>query len=681
MIARLFKPRKTLDEILAPQPPALDLAEARSGLSAWLLPEAKATPAKPSAQAAMDEMYSPAERQRRLERRHYNDRKIVVALGSLGFATAGYWFWPLSLLCIPCILFNSGHWYTIAYRQAKQGRVGVGTIFVFTVTGMIVNGYFWIGSLVSLVAQLSIKLTSLVTEDSRNRLVDIYRQAPKTAWLLAAGIETETPLAQIQAGDTLVINAGEIIPVDGTVLAGQALVDEQMLTGEARPVDKAEDDAVFAGTLLLAGRVEVRVEQSGQDTTIARIGAILNDTIEYKSNAQMRAETLSDRTVAPVLWAGVVALPLLGPMGALAVVDTHFRQRLSILSPLALMNYLSLASRHGILVKDGRSLDLLHQVDTLVFDKTGTLTDAQPQVVAVHVFAAGLDEAEILKLAAAAEHKQSHPIAKAVLAEAARRGLDVPKVDKSEYKVGFGLCVKVAGREIRVGSRRFMEASAVAWPGALDDIEARCHNQGYSLVLLACDGKPAGAVELAATVRPRAKAIIDEIKRRHGVTRTVIISGDQEAPTAQLARELGIDQYFAQTLPEEKAALIDRLTAEGRFVCYIGDGINDAIAMKKSHVSISLRSASTVATDTAQVVLMESDLDHLVKLFDYAHEFRANTDVSFAVVTGTTLIGIVGAFFLHFGLAQTTALSVGSIAIGIANSMRPLLRHRAKPLS
>ena len=683
MMAKLFKPRKTLGEILALQTPDFGQAAERSGglqgLSAWLAPTQPSAPkpAKTGYQVQMEHISSPAELQRRLERSRYNDRKIKIALASLVCATLGQWLWPLNLLCIPCILFNSGHWYKKAYDLAKQGRVGVGTIFVFTVTGMILNGYFWIGSLVSLVAQLSIKLTSMVTDDSRNRLVDIYRQVPNTAWLLVDGIETETPLAQIRVGDKVVVNAGEIIPVDGTVLVGQALVDEQMLTGEAHPVEKALDEAVFAGTVLLAGRLEARVDKSGGDTAIARIGQILNNTIEYKSTAQLRAEILSDRTVAPTLLAGLVAFPLLGPMGALAVVDTHFRQRLSILSPLALMNYLNIASRHGILIKDGRSLDLLHQVDTLVFDKTGTLTDAQPRVTAVHAFVGGYCDADILRFAAAAEHKQSHPIALAILAEAARRGLGVPLVDESEYKIGFGLCVAVEGREVRVGSRRFMESSGISRPETLNSIEAHCHAKGHSLVLVACDGALAGAVELAPTVRPQAKAIIGEIKCRHGITATYIISGDQDAPTAKLAHELDIDHYFAETLPEEKAALIERLTNEGRFVCYIGDGINDAIALKKSHVSISLRGASTVATDTAQIVLMESDLDHLVKLFDYAHEFRTNTDISFAVVAGTTLIGISGAFFLHFGLAQTTMLSVGSIVIGVANSMRPLLHHRA----
>lgn len=676
-----FGSRRTLGEILAPAMPEVAHATRSKengipSVAAWLVPEYRGVSpihraAPPSAMAPVGDTRSPAARPT-------NNSKVAAALASLGFATVGHWLWPAKLLCLPLILYISAHWYQKAWHLARRGQVGIPTLFVVTMSGIVIKGFFWIGSLATLVAQLSIKLTGMVTEDSRNRLVDIYQQVPKTVWLLVDGVETSAQLDQVRIGDTVVVNAGDTVAVDGTIKAGQSLVDEQMLTGEARPVEKGIGEPVFAGTTLLAGRIEIRVEQSGATTTIARIGQILNDTVEYKSNAQLRAERLAQRTVAPTLLAGAVALPILGPMGALAVVDAHFRQRLSVLCPLALMNYLNLAARHGILIKDGRSLDLLHQVDTLVFDKTGTLTDAQPTVAAVHAFA-GLEETEVLSLAAAAEYRQAHPIAKAILAEARRRGLSPPPLDQAEYQVGLGLCVTVGGREIRVGSRRFMESSGIGRTARLDDIEAHCHGLGHSLVLLARDGELAGAVELAPAVRPRARTIIAEIKRRHGITATYIISGDQEAPTARLARELDIDHYFAETLPERKAELIERLVGEGRFICYIGDGINDAIALKKSHVSISLRGASAVATDTAQIVLMESDLDHLVKLFDYAHEFRGNTDINFAIVTGTTLIGMGGAFFLGFGLLQTTLLAVGSIAIGVGNSMRPLLSHRVAP--
>jgi Cu2+-exporting ATPase len=682
MIAKLFKSR-CLGDMLASEASrslALRAASRRRqppSLSDWLGPAA--VPAAPSDyQSRLEAFLSAEELEQRRQRGRGNDRKINAALASLGLATAGLWLWPLKLLCFPLIVYVTGHWYVKAYRLLRQRKVGVPTLFVFTVTGVILNGFVWIGSLASLVAQLSIKLTHTVTADSRNRLIDVFRQTPKSAWMAVDGAEIEIPLEQVHIGQTVIVNAGETIPVDGTIVSGAALVDEHLLTGEGRPVEKTVEDPIFAGALLLSGRIEARVDKAGNDTAIARIGQILNDTIEYKSEAQLRAETLADRTVAPTLCLGALALPILGPMGALAVVDAHFRQRLSILSPLALMNYLNLASRSGILVKDGRSLDLLHQVDTLVFDKTGTLTQEQPTVLAVHAWL-GLEADAVLRLAAAAERKQSHPIAKAILAEAQARGLSLPALEALEYQVGFGLCAQIEGEEIRVGSRRFMAASAIAAPAELAALESQAHAQGHSLVLIACAGRLAGAVELAPTLRPQAKAMIQALKRRHHIKETYLISGDQAAPTAQLAAELDIDHCFAEVLPQQKAELIERLIAEGRFVCYVGDGVNDAIALKKAHVSISLGGASSVAVDVAQIILMEGDLAHLIKLFDYAHEFRRNTDISFAIVTSASLIGVCGAFFLHFGLLQTTMLAVASLIGGVGNAMRPLLLRREAP--
>jgi Cu2+-exporting ATPase len=221
-----------------------------------------------------------------------------------------------------------------------------------------------------------------------------------------------------------------------------------------------------------------------------------------------------------------------------------------------------------------------------------------------------------------------------------------------------------------------METLQLTIPAELEAAVAESHRQGHSLVFVAIDGGVAGAIELLPTVRPEAGRIIKALREKYGIESTYIISGDHEAPTAKLAQELGIDHYFAETLPEQKAELIERLTAEGRFVCYVGDGINDAIALKKSHVSISLRGASSVAVDTAQIVLMDGDLRHLPKLFELAAGFHANTNRAFAISVVPTMIGIGGAFFLHFTLVHTAILSLGSIFVGLGNAMQPLMRHR-----
>lgn len=704
MIARLFAlPRTNLAEALAeprsaparPQIPGSEgfgwaraglarvwpLRSARPSLSEWLA--SPPVPQRPASGPAtrrrqLDEILTDEEKRHRRAEGKKRDRNFGIAVLSFGCASVGLVFWPLKLASLAATVYLTAHWYRKTYGLLRQGKVGIPTLMMVSVTGALLCGYIWIASFVLIVAQFARKLTAMVTADSRASLVDVFRQTPKNVWVLLEGVEIQTPLDEVLPGQTVITGAGEAIPVDGRVAAGLAAVDQHLLTGEARPVDKGPGDPVFAGTVVLSGRLQITVEKAGNETTMARIGQILNATTEYKSTAQLRAERLAQRTVAPTLIVGAVAVPVLGPMGALAVVDSHFRQRMSILAPLALMNYLNIAARHGILIKDGRSLDLLSQVDTLVFDKTGTLTEERPKVEATHVFAAA-DAGQILRYAAAAEQKQSHPIAHAIRAEAGRHGLDIPVPEDADYQLGYGLSVRVENHAVQVGSRRFMECLELPIPAALEPVFEECHRLGHTLVLVAIDGAVQGAIELAPTVRPEARRIIAELRRRHGIRTTYIISGDHEAPTRRLAEALGIDHYFAETLPENKAALIEGLIAEGRFVCYIGDGINDAIALKKSQVSISLRGASSVAVDTAQIILMEGNLQPLPDLFELARGFHANTSRAFAISVVPTVIGIGGAFFLHFTLVHTAFLTLGSIFIGLGNAMLPLLRHRNGP--
>jgi Cu2+-exporting ATPase len=660
--------------VLAPRP-------TRSALADWINPAplSKTGGRSSHRHRQLDEILTDDEKRKRRATVKVRDRNIGIAIASFGCATLGQLLWPLRLVSLGGTLYLTTHVYRKAYELLRKGKVGIPTLMVVSITGALLCGYIWIASFVLIVAQLAQKLTAMVTADSRNSLVDVFRQAPKTAWIFLNGVEVQVPVSELALGQTVIVGAGEVIPVDGRVAVGSAAVDQHLLTGEARPVEKAEGEEVFAGTVVLSGRLEITVEKAGEQTTIARIGQILNATTEYKSTAQLRAEHLAQRTVAPTLIAGVLSMPFLGPMGALAVVDSHFRQRMSILAPLALMNYLNIAARHGILIKDGRSLDLLGRIDTVVFDKTGTLTEEQPTVGKIHV-AEGYEIGPVLRYAAAAEQKQAHPIARAILAEAESRQLEIPALEAADYKLGYGLSVQAESRAIQVGSRRFMESLGFTIPQELEPAFEDAHRRGHSLVMVALDGAVAGAVELEPTVRPEAQRVIEDLRRRHRIKTTCIISGDHEAPTRQLAQDLGIDHYFAETLPENKAELIERLVQEGRFVCYIGDGINDAIALKKSHVSISLRGASGVAVDTAQIVLMEGDLQRLPDLFDYARGFHANTNRAFAISVIPTAIGIGGAIFLHFGLVQTAFLAIGSIFAGIGNAMLPLLRHRPPEL-
>ncbi|MFI3156288.1 MAG: heavy metal translocating P-type ATPase [Methylococcaceae bacterium] len=602
-----------------------------------------------------------------------NNEAMLSASASLALATAGALIYaPLSLLSVPFLVYSTLDVHKHSFKLLKQGKVGTETLISITLLGALIIQRFFIGSLICLAVRYANRLTSRITDESRAHLSSMFEQQMDTVWILVDRVEMQIPFEQLKVNDTVIVQSGEMIPADGVVIDGMASVDQHILTGEANPVEREAGDEVFASTLVLSGKIYIRVEKAGEDCTVAKIADILNQTVDFKSTTQLRAEKFSKDLVKPALIVSGLALPFWGFTGALAVINAHPKNKIMIIAPLTVLNYLNLAAKNGILIKDGRSLELLTQVDTIVFDKTGTLTEEQPYVGAIYCCAEE-DETAVLCYAAAAEYKQKHPLARAILAAAEQRDIVLPTVKDSECHMGYGVLVHTDSQDIHVGSARFMEISGITIPADIIVQLTNCHQQGHSLVMVAVNKKLIGAVELWPTVRSEAKQVIAQLKARKNITATYIISGDHEIPTQKLANELGVDHHFAGVLPAQKAELIDKLKEEGRFVCYIGDGINDSIALKKSHVSISLSGASTIATDTAQIVLMDKGISHLDTLFNLGEDFKRNMDNSLNIMLTPAIIGVGGVFLLGFGLPQTLFLNLAGLAFGVNNAMHPKL--------
>lgn len=304
------------------------------------------------------------------------------------------------------------------------------------------------------------------------------------------------------------------------------------------------------------------------------------------------------------------------------------------------------------------------------------LTQEQPHVGAIYA-CRGWTERDVLNLAAAAEHKQSHPIARAIQQAAAAYSLSIPPVTETDYKVGYGLTVALQGALVCVGSQRFMTLLGLVTPPELAAVQERCHTHGHSLVFVARDGTVVGALELRATVRPAAAAVIAELRQRN-VQEIYIMSGDHEAPTRHLAAELGVEHYFAQVLPEEKAQRIEQLQQAGKSVCFVGDGINDSIALKTANVSVSLRGASPLAVDTAHVVLMDQSLKQLGTLFALAHKMDVNAKQTFGAILFPCVICLGGALFLGFTQVTSIFLNLVSLGLGVTTAMLPAQQKRSQ---
>ncbi len=602
------------------------------------------------------------------------DHFLVASVGAVVLSTAAVFFPPLGLFRIPLIAYTCIPLFRSAYEGVvNEGRLKVSVLDSLSDIGALATGYYIVCAVANVAYYTGEKIVLATEDNSRRSLIDVFVQHPRYVWLLRDGIEIQVPYEAVELGSILVVNAGETISVDGQITDGMATVDQHTLTGEAQPIEKSVGDPVFATTVVLSGRICIRVEKSGTSTVAGKIGEILNSTAEFKASIERRSEVIAERTVLPTLGLSALALSISGPVGAIAVTGSNYTELIRVAAPLGMLNFLHLASQRGILIKDGRSLEILQSIDTVVFDKTGTLTMEQPTIGAIRP-CPDFTEDELLTYAAAAEDKNSHPIARALRQAAVDRALPRPAVEDAAYKVGYGIKVRISGRLVRVGSARFMTLEDIFIPPEFSTVQEEGQGQGSTFVYIAIDDQLGGAIEMHAKIRPEVKHVIQALRKRH--LSVYILSGDNEGPTQKLAQELGVDHYFAAALPEEKSRIIERMQQEGRSVCFVGDGINDAIALRKANASVSLRGASTAALDSAQVVLMDQSLNQLDELFGLARSFDSNVKATLATVFIPGAISVASIFFLNFGILTAVVLYNVSLIASMTNAMLPWIRKR-----
>ncbi|MCB0186042.1 MAG: HAD-IC family P-type ATPase, partial [Caldilineaceae bacterium] len=531
------------------------------------------------------------------------DLGLLTAATSTVLALGGHvLFPPLRIWSLGGLLVGSVPVYKSAYDKLKQkGEVSNDFLAALIQTALILNGHLILGNLTPLAFFSSKKFSLMSQRRFEQTLISILRtQSMLTVRVADVNFdeaqavnvlvrhEREKPFHELTKDEVVVVYAGEVIPVDGVIVHGIGTIDERVLTGEAQPVEKAVDATVFASTLLLSGKIYVQVTSSGQETVIGQVETVLNQTLYHVSKRGLWAQQFTDALAMPTLIASGLTLPFLGMSGALAVIDSNPLYRLTIAGNSSLINFLSITSQENILVKDGRVLEALEDVDTFLFDKTGTLTESRPSIAQIHAFGA-YSEQDILFYAALAEQRQSHPFALAILAEATARQLTIPSSEDLAYKLGLGLSLSWQGKAIDVGSARYMDMAAIAMSPAVEALVEASRTQDISLILVAIEQAVVGAIALQTAPRAEAAALIAKLQSNRQVKSLMIVSGDHEAPTRRLAQTLGIDTYHAEIFPEGKAELIKQLQAEGRIVCFVGDGINDAIALKTADVAVSLR--------------------------------------------------------------------------------------------
>lgn len=601
------------------------------------------------------------------------DRNIKGSMGLMGLSLIGSLFYaPLLPIAGVATLYIFTPIFKKLVQNLKKGKITTELIETVSVISLLASGYFFLAIFITFTSLLCQKLLIRTEQHSHKQLTHIFSQKQQSVWMLQGNAEVEVPLDVVKKEDIIVVNAGEVISVDGIVIEGLASIDQHSLTGESKPIEVDIGRKVFASSLVLMGRILIRVESTGIDTSAAKIGLVLEQTQEYKESLRLRGKEMADGFIAPTLAVSGLALPLFGSSAAIAIIWTAFGYNMKLYGPISVLNFLHIMAKNGILIKDGRSLEMMQKVDTLVFDKTGTLTKEQPELSKLYPLEP-FDENTLLAFAAAAEYRQTHPIAKAILAAAEQRKLDLPIIEEAAYQVGYGIEVMIDNKRVQVGSARYMKQLEIHLSSEIEMVQNTSDSQGYLLVYIAVNGVLAGVLELQPCIRPEAKAMIDYVKSQ-GIS-VYIISGDHEIPTRHLANKLGIDHYFAETLPDKKAELIADLRASGKFVAYVGDGINDVIALKQANISISLCGASTVAMDTAQVVLMDGDLRKLKSLFEISRSFEANMRTNYLTSMVPGVITLAGVFLFHMGIVGGLVVYYSAKMLGLTNTMLPLIKH------
>ncbi len=453
--------------------------------------------------------------------------------------------------------------------------------------------------------------------------------APKTARVVRGGVEMDVPVGQVVPGDLVIVRPGERIPVDGTVLEGASAVDESMITGESIPVDKGPGDPVIGGTVNTHGLLTVRAEKVGRETQLAHIIRLVQLAQTAKAPVQQLADRVSAVFVPAILVVAVLTFlgwvlagrpPVAGMVAAVAVLVVACPCALGLATPAAIMVASGRGAEQGVLLKGGEGLQRVGDVDVVVLDKTGTITRGAPDVTDVVPLGPAGDgagpEREFLRLAAAAERGSEHPLAAAIVRFAERQGLDLsaPVTDFAAVP-GGGVRAGVDGHQVLVGSARLLAENGID-PAPAQGVVQRLEGEAKTAVLVAVDGRVAGVIAIADTVKPGAAEAVRRL-RRMGI-QVVMLTGDNRRTAEAIARQVGIERVVAEVRPEEKAAVVKRLQEEGHVVAMVGDGINDAPALAQADVGIAMGTGTDVAMETADITLVKGDLEAVARAIELA---------------------------------------------------------------
>ena len=595
-------------------------------------------------------------------------------------------------------------WQSVVTRNLNMFTLiamGTGVAYLYSVIATIAPGifpaafrahsgavpvYFEAAAVITVLVLLGQVLELRAREQTSGAIRALIDLAPKTARRVRDGTDEEIPLDEITVGDMLRVRPGEKIPVDGVVIEGRSSVDESMVTGESMPVTKEPDAKVIAGTLNTTGSFLMRAERVGRDTMLSQIVQMVAAAQRSRAPIQRLADRVAAWFVPAVIAVAVLAFSawaMFGPeprlayalVAAVTVLIIACPCALGLATPMSIMVGVGRGAETGVLIKNAEALERMEAIDTLVVDKTGTLTEGKPKVTAV-IPALGFDEATVLRHAASVEQASEHPLAAAIVAAAKERNLELASVMGFDAPSGKGAIGMVEDKRVVLGNAAFFAELKISTAGLNGQAEELRHD-GATAIFVAIDGKAAGVIAIADPVKRTASAALQAL-RDEGI-RVVMLTGDNRTTAQAVARRLGITEIEAEVLPNQKAAVIEKLRREGRKVAMAGDGVNDAPALAAADVGIAMGTGTDVAIESAGITLLKGDLTGIVRARRLSQAVMSNVrqNLFFAFIYNAAGVPIAaGVLYPVFGILLSPIIGAAAMALSSVSVVGNALRLR-----
>ncbi|AEQ50151.1 heavy metal translocating P-type ATPase [Pelagibacterium halotolerans] len=574
-------------------------------------------------------------------------------------------FLPFSWYALVGLLFGGWPLFVEAWESIRRRQMTMELSMVIAILAATYTGYFFVALVITFFVLIAEVLEGMTVERGRRAIQNLLELLPREVSVRRAGSVNTISTADLKIGDTVLVEPGALVAIDGTVTGGNSFVDETRITGESMPVEKVAGARVYAGSINQSGAIEISAERIGRDTSYGRIIAAIEEAERSRAPVQRYADKLAAYIVYVALIFAVIEYFISGGniSSTIAVIIVAGACGVAAGTPLAILGAIGRSARLGAIIKGGTHLETLSQVDTIVLDKTGTLTFGEPDVVSIAT-APGVGETEILAAAATAEIRSEHPLGKAIVARAREIGTSIVEPSSFSYSPGMGISATGPRGDIVVGNAGWMKRNGIS----LAELGPR--EEATTWVHVAEDGKLLGAIGIADRERPEARRAIDAFKKM-GI-RTILLTGDSAPVARAMGAKLGIDDVRPELLPENKLDHIRELVGGKSKVAMVGDGINDTLALAAADVGVAMGSGTEVARERSDIVLLGNDLERFAQTVMIARRARGIILFNFA---GTIIIDILGIMAVMLGFVGPVAavlIHVGSELAFILNSARLL---------